>query len=122
MKALYFYVTVIMIILPWIRTKSVPFIGNPVVENCVACKFIWENIEESLDANRSSNFLDVNTSERNPILASQAFQYFCRIAPDIFYDPCNKMFEKLYFMTQDFCAGKSVKEICICNELCPKEI
>ena len=92
--------------------KSVPYIGNPVVENCVACKFIWENVEEALD----SGFM----SERNPILAAQSFQYFCRIAPDIFFEPCNIMFERLFFMTQDYCAKKTVIQLCIDNDLCPK--
>jgi hypothetical protein len=100
-----------------VNTKSVPYIGNPVVENCVACKFIWENIEEALGGGGS--FLD-SQNTRNPILAAQAFQYFCRIAPDIFFEPCNVMFEKLFFMTQDFCAKKSVLNLCIDNELCSK--
>jgi hypothetical protein len=92
--------------------RSVPYIGNPIVENCVACKFIWENVEEALD----SSFM----SERNPILAAQSFQYFCRIAPDIFFEPCNIMFERLFFMTQDYCAKKSVIQLCLDNDLCPK--
>ena len=103
-----------------VYNKSVPYIGNPIVENCVACKFIWENIEEALvDSNAS--FLEPE-GRRNPILAAQAFQYFCRIAPDIFFEPCNIMFEKLFFMTEDFCAKKRVKEICENNEMCAKEI
>jgi hypothetical protein len=100
-------------------TKSVPYIGNPIVENCVACKFIWENIQEAL-VESSNSFLEP-TGRRNPILASQAFQYFCRIAPDIFFEPCNIMFEKLFFMTEDFCAHKKVIEICENNEMCPKQ-
>ena len=106
-----------ILILLNVMTKKVPYIGNPIVENCVACKFIWENIEEALMGKES--FMD---GKRNPILASQAFQYFCKNSPDIFYEPCNVMFEKLYFMTQDFCARKKVLEICINSELCPKEI
>jgi hypothetical protein len=97
-------------------SKKVPYVGNPIVENCVACKFIWENIEEALATN--DNFLE--QGKRNPILAAQAFQYFCKISPDIFFEPCNIMFEKLYFMTQDFCARKAVTQLCIDNELCPK--
>lgn len=100
-----------------IMAKSVPYIGNPIVENCVACKFIWENIEEALVDN--SSFLA--NDKRNPILAAQSFQYFCRIAPDIFFEPCNIMFEKLFFLTEDFCAKKSVKQICINNQLCPSD-
>jgi hypothetical protein len=103
-----------------ISAKTVPYIGNPIVENCVACKFIWENIEEALVEN-STSFLEVN-GRRNPILAAQAFQYFCRIAPDLFFEPCNIMFEKLFFMTQDFCARKRVIDLCSDNEMCPKNI
>jgi hypothetical protein len=101
-----------------VNSKSVPYIGNPVVENCVACKFIWENIEEAL-VDSSNSFLEPE-GRRNPILASQAFQYFCRIAPDVYFEPCNIMFEKLFFMTEDFCAKKSVKEICENNDMCAK--
>jgi hypothetical protein len=100
-----------------IMTKTVAYISDPSTEHCVACKFIWENIEESLVD--SGSFLDGN-DRRNPILAAQAFQYFCRIAPDIFFEPCNIMFEKLFFMTQDFCAKKPVANICIENEMCSK--
>lgn len=110
-------ILVLTLILMKIMNKSVPYIGNPIVENCVACKFIWENIEEALVDN--SGFL--NEDKRNPILAAQSFQYFCRIAPDIFFEPCNIMFEKLFFLTEDFCAKKSVKQICINNQLCPNE-
>ena len=101
-----------------VLNRSVPYIGNPSAENCVACKFIWENIQESLiDSN--SSFLE-SEGRRNPILAAQAFQYFCRIAPDIFFEPCNVMFEKLFFMTQDFCAKKKIIDICVNNEMCEK--
>ncbi len=107
----------IILLLEKIFAKSVPYIGNPIVENCVACKFIWENIEEALADN--SGFLP--NEKRNPILAAQSFQYFCRIAPDLFFEPCNIMFEKLFFLTEDFCAKKTVKQICINNELCPRD-
>ncbi len=116
MKFLGIFITIV-IILEKIITKSVPYIGNPIVENCVACKFIWENIEEALVDN--SGFLA--NDKRNPILAAQSFQYFCRIAPDIFFEPCNIMFEKLFFLTEDFCAKKTVKQICINNQLCPSD-
>ncbi len=111
--------SLLLIIISFVKGKpsSIPYVGNPVVENCVACKFIWQNIEEALvDSNKT--FLD--DGRRNPILAAQSFQYFCRVAPDIFFSPCNTMFEKLFFMTEDFCAKKTVGEICINNEMCPK--
>jgi hypothetical protein len=108
-----------MLLLIFVNNKSVPYIGNPIVENCVACKFIWENIEEAL-VDSSNSFLEPE-GRRNPILAAQSFQYFCRIAPDIFFEPCNIMFEKLFFMTQDFCAKKKVIDICINNEMCPAQ-
>jgi hypothetical protein len=108
----------IFLMMGLILSKSLPYIGNPTVENCVACKFIWENIQEALVDN-SNSFLEPE-GRRNPILASQSFQYFCRIAPDVFFEPCNVMFEKLFFMTEDFCAKKSVKEICENNEMCAK--
>ena len=117
MKCLGILFFIIIICLEKILTKSVPYIGNPIVENCVACKFIWENIEEALVQN--SEFL--SNEKRNPILAAQSFQYFCRIAPDIFFEPCNIMFEKLFYLTEDFCGKKSVKQICINNQLCPSE-
>ena len=110
------YLFTIMIIV--IHTKNIPYVGNPIVETCVGCKFIWENIEEALT--NSGSFLDKN-DRRNPILAAQAFQYFCRIAPDIFFEPCNQMFEKLYFLTQDFCARKPVLNICLDNGFCVKK-
>ncbi len=110
---LFIYLTV-----AYVMARSLPYIGNPTVENCVACKFIWENIAESL-VDSNSSFLESNGT-RNPILAAQAFQYFCRIAPDIFFEPCNIMFEKLFFLTQDFCAKKSVKEICVNNDMCAR--
>jgi hypothetical protein len=105
-------VIIIVLLFAYISGLNVPYIGNPIVERCVACKFIWENVEEALE----SGFM----SERNPILAAQSFQYFCRIAPDIFFEPCNIMFERLFLMTQDYCAKKSVIQICKDNELCPK--
>lgn len=95
--------------------KKVLFQGNPIAENCVACKFIWENVEESLGGSKE-NFNSDN--ERNPILASQAFQYFCRISPDIFYEPCNKMFEKLFFFVDDFVKNISIDQMCKKNEMC----
>jgi hypothetical protein len=116
MKSLGFLLLIILLI-EKLFTKSIPYIGNPIVENCVACKFIWENIEEALVDN--SGFL--TNDKRNPILAAQSFQYFCRVAPDIFFEPCNIMFEKLFFLTEDFCAKKSVKQICINNDLCPSD-
>jgi len=116
MKSLRFFLLIILLI-EKLSTKSIPYIGNPIVENCVACKFIWENIEEALVDN--SGFL--TNDKRNPILAAQSFQYFCRVAPDIFFEPCNIMFEKLFFLTEDFCAKKSVKQICINNDLCPSD-
>ena len=105
---------IIFILIILVNARNVPYIGNPIIENCVACKFIWENIEEALNG--------ADLSDRNPILAAQSFQYFCRIAPDIFFEPCNIMFEKLFFMTQDFCSRKGIIQICIDNELCPREI
>jgi len=78
---------------------------------------IHETIKQIEEALNNGDF-----SERNPILAAQSFQYFCRIAPDIFFEPCNNMFEKLFFMTQDLCAKKNIKQICIDNELCPREM
>ena len=116
-KKILFFIIIISNLLNISTERTVSFKGNPLVENCVACKFIWENIEEALSS--KGNFLS-NEDSRNPILAAQAFQYFCRIAPDIFFEPCNLMFEKLYFMTQDFVAKKTVECICIDNELCPK--
>lgn len=101
-----------------VNARSVPYIGNPIVENCVACKFIWQNIEEAI-VDTNSEFM--SEGRRNPILSAQAFQYFCRIAPDIFFEPCNIMFEKLFFMTQDFCGKKKIKQLCIDNEMCPKD-
>lgn len=98
--------------------KKVLFQGNPIVENCVACKFIWENVEETLRSSKGKfEFEDDN--DKNPILVGQAFQYFCRISPDIFYEPCNRMFEQLYFFTQDFLNNTSIEEICKKNEMCP---
>jgi hypothetical protein len=115
-KYLLFYVVLVWVV-RLSHEKSLPYSGNPIVENCVACKFIWENIEEAL-VESSTSFL--GPQRRNPILASQAFQYFCRIAPDIFFEPCNIMFEKLFFMTEDFCGMKKVKEICENSDMCSK--
>ena len=115
------YIFLIFII--WVFTftisKKVLFQGNPIVENCVACKFIWENVEEALDSSKPKFNFGNTYSDRNPILAAQAFQYFCRISPDIFYEPCNRMYEKLFFFTQDFLNRTSIEEICKRNEMCP---
>ena len=115
-------VLIILCLTMMIENKSVPFVSNPIVENCVACKFIWENVEEALgvNGNSSDGFLN-KQNNRNPILAAQSFQYFCRISPDIFYEPCNVMFEKLFFMTQDFCAGKKTIELCVNNGMCSNQ-
>jgi hypothetical protein len=118
MKCVSFLTLFCSILIIAVKSNSIPYVGNPVVETCVGCKFIWENIEESLT--NSGSFLDKN-DRRNPILAAQAFQYFCRIAPDIFFEPCNQMFEKLYFLTQDFCARKPVVNICLDNGFCVKK-
>lgn len=120
MKKLYIFCILLVYMISFVSCKHVPYIGNPIVENCVACKFIWENIKEAL-VDTSSSFLG-SDERRNPVLAAQTFQYFCRIAPDIYFEPCNIMFEKLFFMTQDFCARKRTKDICINNEMCPKEL
>lgn len=57
---------------------------------CVACRFIWENIEESFG------------ESKNAILAAESFQYYCKISPDIFYDPVilikSAMQCSIYFM------------------------
>lgn len=100
------------------KLHGTPYLGNKQVENCVACKFIWKNIEEALSDGKARIDSFLSDDKRNPILAAQSFQYFCRIAPDIFFEPCNLMFEKLFFMTQDFCAKKEVAQICIDNEMC----
>lgn len=100
--------------------KRVPFRGDKVAEMCVACKFIWENINEALE-DPSDNFLydsKLKSSRSNPILISQSFQYFCQISPNIFYESCNLMFEKLFFLTEDYISGLSVKEICTRNDFC----
>lgn len=54
----------------------------------MACRFIWENIEESIGDEKS----------RIGLLAAEAFQHFCKRSPDIFFNPCNLMFERLYDM------------------------
>jgi hypothetical protein len=113
-------ILLLLVFVDTIFNKKVAYVGNPIVENCVACKFIWENIEEALNNSSSTDDFLNTDNKRNPMLAAQAFQYFCKIAPDIFFDPCNVMFEKLYFMTQDFCARKGVQQLCVDNELCPK--
>ncbi len=118
MKYLFSIMLVFTILIKLNDSKNIPYVGNPVVETCVGCKFIWENIEEALT--NSGSFLDKN-DRRNPILAAQAFQYFCRIAPDIYFEPCNQMFEKLYFLTQDFCARKPIQNICLDNGFCVKK-
>lgn len=112
--SLIFYVSIMINLM---LSRKVAYVSNPSVENCVACKFIWENVEESL-VDSTSSFIE-SEGRRNPILAAQSFQYFCRIAPDIFFEPCNNMFEKLFFMTQDFCAKKKVIDICVNNDMCP---
>lgn len=118
MRTFCFVIVEILALIGLSEQKAVPYIGNPIIENCVACKFVWENVKEAL-TDSTEEFL--SQGRRNPILAAQSFQYFCRIAPDIFFEPCNIMFEKLFYMTQDFCARKSIKDICIDNELCVKE-
>jgi hypothetical protein len=113
MKVLFIYFVLTILLVNNYNSSS--YLGNKQTENCVACKFIWKNIEEALSDN-SSSFL--SEDKRNPILTAQSFQYFCRIAPDIFFEPCNLMFEKLFFMTQDFCSKKEIQQICIDNEMC----
>jgi hypothetical protein len=77
---------------------------------CVACRFIWENIEESL-----------GTNQKNSILAAEAFQYYCKISPDIFYQPCNDMFEQLYDMSEKFAKGEKIDTICAESNLCDQD-
>ena len=50
--------------------------GNPDAEACVACRFIWENIGEA-----------IGNESRNSVIAAEAFQYFCKISPDVFFNP-----------------------------------
>lgn len=97
--------------------RIIPFQGDKATETCVACKFIWENIEEALTSSSSFDSY-MKPQDRNPILASESFQYFCRISPDIFFEPCNIMFEKLFFMCEDFVAKLSPLQICKKNDLC----
>jgi hypothetical protein len=119
-SSLIFTIVFYLITTSFVNNRQVPYVGNPIVEHCVACKFIWENVQEAL-VDSTSSFLSSSTEKRNPILAAQSFQYFCRVAPDLFFEACNIMFEKLFFLTQDFCAKKSVMDICVANELCPRE-
>lgn len=97
--------------------RIIPFQGDKATETCVACKFIWENVEEALTSSSSIDSF-IKPENRNPILASESFQYFCRISPDIFFEPCNIMFEKLFFMCEDFVAKLSPLQICKKNDLC----
>lgn len=103
-----------------INSRLTPFRGDKYAETCVACKFIWENINEALE-DEYDDLLEGSESgskRKNPILISQSFQYFCQISPDIFYESCNIMFEKLFFMTEDFINKDPVEIICKKNDLC----
>lgn len=110
-------ITIFLISISAFNSRLKPFRGDKAAESCVACKFIWENVSEALNDNL--DYLDNSKSSRkNPILISESFQYFCQISPDIFYDSCNNMFEKLFFLTEDFIAGKSFDEMCKKNDFC----
>ncbi len=101
-----------------LSSKLIPFRGDKAAETCVACKFIWENVGEALDDQSREYIENAKSPRKNPILISQSFQYFCEISPDIFYEPCNNMFEKLFFLTEDFIMGLPVNELCKKNDLC----
>lgn len=111
-------IVIMMFITECVYSKLIPFRGDKAAETCVACKFIWENVGEALDDQSREYIENTKSSRKNPILISQSFQYFCEISPDIFYDPCNNMFEKLFFLTEDFIAGMSVEELCKKNDMC----
>lgn len=102
--------------------KKIKYKGNRLVEYCVACKFIWENIDEALTEGESNIILeyDLNLSSRrkNPILISESFEYFCSNSPEIFFEACNEMFSKLNNMMNDYISGKPWLEVCYLNELC----
>lgn len=124
MKSFYLIIATCVVLALNINSKKLAYQGNKNVEYCVSCKFIWENINEALSKNQGifSQYQTSNISgsseKSNPILISETFQYFCEISPDIFFEGCNLMFEKLFFMTQDFISGKEVAQICNLNGLC----
>lgn len=107
--------------------RKVIFQGNKNIEFCVACKFIWENIHEALSEGNNNDIeylvyenkvLNNDNKLKNPILISQSFEYFCETTPDIFFDACNYMFERLYFMTNDLINDCSIETICKNNNMC----
>lgn len=103
-----------------LSTRKIKFKGDVNTEICVACKFIWENIQEALKDDETFDVANLQSSNRscNPILISQSFQYFCQNSPDIFYEGCNFMFEKLFVLINDFTSGKSIEQICKSNSFC----
>ncbi len=57
---------------------SLPLSSFSLLTNCICCRFIFESVYESLGPN-----------SRNQILAAEAFQSHCRMAPELFYQGCD---------------------------------
>jgi len=78
------------------------------VEDCVACRFIWLQIEQ-----------DVGNSQIEENIYD-AFSNNCKeaqVAP-IFYPACNDMWDQIDDMIGDYMDGYSVNQLCENSRLC----
>eukprot|EP00743_Colponemidia_sp_Colp-15_P000611 GILK01000684.1.p1 GENE.GILK01000684.1~~GILK01000684.1.p1 ORF type:complete len:235 (+),score=15.52 GILK01000684.1:50-754(+) len=82
------------------------FRGNPDIEACVGCRFIWENVEMDLG----------DVSDSNEI--SKAFMFYCKDVPEIFHDPCGEMSDQAKAMIQDYKQGFPVYQLCQRADMC----
>jgi hypothetical protein len=76
-------------------SSALPSSSFSLLTNCISCRFIFENILESL-----------GPSNRNQILAAEAFQSQCKMAPEVFYQACDQMMEMLQGMLKMLEEGK----------------
>ena len=73
---------------------------------CVACKFIWNNVNSAKSAGTT------------PDLVGQQFDSLCADAPDVFYQGCDDMYDQIGTMIKDSMNGGTVDQICGCAKLC----
>ena len=73
---------------------------------CVACKFVWSNVNAAKSAGTT------------PDLVGQQFDEICADAPDVFYQGCDDMYDQIGSLIKDSMSGASVDQICGCAKMC----
>jgi hypothetical protein len=90
------------------QIKQENFKSARLVEDCLACRFIWMNVE-----------MDIGNSETQKTIYD-SFINQCKLgmkAP-IMHAPCQQMFARVDYMITGYAAGLTVEEVCAQSRLC----